>query len=284
MASTALCRAPSNQFRSSFDSIFFTPHRYFATLHPLSSANTWLRSHCNLVLMIGWILGSLLASISVQNVQVVDIVYQNETYKDCRHWVGLSDQDIKIYICTTFVLTFVLPMTFLTISYGAIGRRLLRAQQHWCSFKQTAPFSLHTASRTQSSLNSNCSNSVNAAGPRGHVNGKLELNSLSDGQSGSMKSSTFIRCKPSKQSLKQSNVHTVVKVSRTKSNQSVDSMQKSQYRNKSVKMYTSQHSQENLPADSTSKVLIRFDRRNTEFLNKMRVSMPAHDALYIASR
>jgi len=242
-----------------------SPHRYFATLHPLSSANTWLRSHCNLVLMMGWIMGSLLASISGQNVRVVEFVYRNETFNDCKHWVGLSEQEMKIYISTSFVLTFVLPMTFLTFSYGAIGRRLLRAQQHWCAFKQTAPFSLHSASRTQSSVNSNCSNSLNGPPSR---NGKVpEPNSMSDDQSASMRSKAFIRCKSVSNGC-------TVKVSRTKSNQSVESDQKSHNRQKSVKMYASEHSHDNLPGEANnSKVLIRFDRRNTEFLNKMRVSV-----------
>ena len=276
--------------------------RYFATLHPLSSANTWLRSHYNLVLLMGWILGSLLASISVQNVQVAEFSLQNITYKDCRHWVGMSEHEMKIYVSTSFVLTFVLPMTFLTISYGAIGRRLLRAQQHWCSFNQTAPFSLHTASRTHSSGNSNCSGSSNtlnngSASRNNAANGKLDLNSLSNGgQSGSIKGSSFVRHKQNnnnnnnnKQSLKTSGANvrgiTTIKLSRTKSNQSLDFLpnnnnnnnnnkgtgQHRNHNNKSVKMYTSQ---DNIQGDANvGKVMINFDRRNAEFLNKMRVSI-----------
>ena len=249
-------------FRTITNNWILSPLRYFATLHPLSSANTWLRSNYSTVLFIGWILGAIQGAISIQNVTVSKFVFKNETYLDCRHWDNRTPRETQIYMTTSFVLTFVLPMTFLTISYGAIGRRLLRAQQHWCSFKQSAPFSLHTASRTQSSVNS-----IN--GPTSRT-GKLELNSQSDGQSGSVQSG-FLRCKPSRQSIKKKNgtVRTTVKMSRTRSNQSMDSVQN--HRQKSVKMYASQ---ENVPGeDNNSKVLIRFDRRNTEFVNKMRVSI-----------
>ncbi|KAJ6221111.1 hypothetical protein RDWZM_006923, partial [Blomia tropicalis] len=270
---------------STYTLTFIGIERYFATLHPLSSTNTWLRSHYNLVLLIGWILGSLLASISIQNVRVIEFVYRNETYNDCRHWVGMSDHDTKIYVSASFVVTFVLPMTFLTISYGAIGRRLLRAQQHWCSFKQTVPFSLHSTSRTQSSCNSNGSNSQNNGGQQQQQqqqpnqsqlqppqNGnKLEMNPLTEANNNNntKNSSNFARNKTSRQSIR-----TAVKV--VASDSSSKNGQSSRSTNKPVKLFTSdqQHSADNgtLPPDGASgKVLIRFDRRNTEFLNKMRV-------------
>lgn len=61
----------------------------------------------------------------------------------------------------------------------------------------------------------------------------------------------------------------MVKVGRSKSNQSVDSLPKNSRRCKSVRMFASQ---ENVPTEENGTVLIRFDRRNTEFLNKVRVS------------
>lgn len=61
----------------------------------------------------------------------------------------------------------------------------------------------------------------------------------------------------------------MVKVGRSKSNQSVDSLPKDFHRCKSVRMFASQ---EKVPTEENGQVLIHFDRRNTEFLNKVRVS------------
>ena len=107
--------------------------RYIATLHPLSYANSWLRSHCNLILQIGWLFGALLASVVVIHTKAVPFEFKNETYYDCRHDVGWSEDDVKIYMIFSFVFTFLLPMVFITISYGAIARRLMN-----CTFLNTS--------------------------------------------------------------------------------------------------------------------------------------------------
>ncbi|CAG2161982.1 unnamed protein product [Oppiella nova] len=107
--------------------------RYIATLHPLSNTNTWLRSHCNLILEIGWLFGATLASVAVIHTKAVPFDFKNETYYDCRQDVGWTESDVKVYIVFSFVFTFVLPMLFITISYGAIARRLLK-----CPFLNTS--------------------------------------------------------------------------------------------------------------------------------------------------
>ncbi|UXI19206.1 39S ribosomal protein [Sarcoptes scabiei] len=137
-------------FVTTYTLTFIGIERYFATLHPLSSANTWLRSHGNLVLQLGWLFGSTLASFSIQNTKVVAFKYANQTFYDCANWVNVAEQDMQVYVTLSFVLTFVLPIIFLTISYGAIGRRLMRTQKYWCSYKQTVPFSQNSATKIPS--------------------------------------------------------------------------------------------------------------------------------------
>ncbi|CAG2110705.1 unnamed protein product, partial [Medioppia subpectinata] len=100
--------------------------RYIATLHPLTCANTWLRSHCNLVLGVGWVSGAGLASVAVLHTQALPFSFRNETYYDCRHDVDWPEPDVRVYIVFSFVFTFLVPMVFITVSYGAIARRLLR--------------------------------------------------------------------------------------------------------------------------------------------------------------
>jgi hypothetical protein len=121
--------------------------RYIATLHPLSYTNTWLRSHCNLILLIGWFIGTILALVAVFHTKAVLFSYKNQTYYDCRQDVGWSDEDIKIYTVFSFVLTFVLPMIFLFFSYGAIGRRLLK-----CPFLNS-PLGTHFDKRNSEFIN-----------------------------------------------------------------------------------------------------------------------------------
>lgn len=102
------------------------------------------------MLQLGWLFGSTLASFSIQNTKVVAFKYANQTFYDCANWVNVAEQDMQVYVTLSFVLTFVLPIIFLTISYGAIGRRLMRTQKYWCSYKQTVPFSQNSATKIPS--------------------------------------------------------------------------------------------------------------------------------------
>ena len=99
--------------------------RYFATLHPLSIGNTWFRSHCHLVLLVGWLFGSIFSSIIIEHTKAVSFDYKNETMYDCRHDVNWDEHQLKIYIGVSVVFTFLLPMILISISYGAIGKKLL---------------------------------------------------------------------------------------------------------------------------------------------------------------
>lgn len=252
-------------------------------MHPLSSANTWLRSHGNLVLQLGWLFGSIFASFSIQNTSVVPFNYDNQTYYYCENWVGVAERDMQIYVTLSFVLTFLLPIIFLTISYGAIGRRLMRTQKYWCSYKQTVPFSRHSASRTHSSssgsgaANNNNNNiqavvlppvttliplqPVPAAPPASTlVSGSgNDVVVLPDNCSGT-KSDSYIRGNTNKSSFK--------KIARTNSN-IIES------NNSSLRHYfgTNKSTITTNDPNSSNKIAIRFDRRNTQFLNKMRVSL-----------
>ncbi|KAH9390447.1 hypothetical protein TYRP_023025, partial [Tyrophagus putrescentiae] len=58
------------------------------------------------------------------------------TYLECMHWETRKVWENLLYVTSFLVLTFVLPMAFFTVSYGAIGRRLT-AKRHWCRFKHT---------------------------------------------------------------------------------------------------------------------------------------------------
>lgn len=215
------------------------------TLHPLSAANTWLRSHCNLVLQIGWIVAIVLASFSLYNTKIVEFSYKGETLLDCGHF-QMPERELKIYVTTSVVLTFVLPMTFLSISYGAIGRHLLRSQKHWSTFNQATPFMLNSSVSQSNSSQSNTSNRSNSN--TSSSNGSKERNK-----------SSFVRNKPTRQSIK-------IKVSHSKSDishKSNISWEHNGQQNPTKLM---------VEPNNHNKVSILFDKRNTVLRHKMKVS------------
>lgn len=287
-------------------SLSFPFTRYFATLHPLSSANIWIRSNYNVVLLLGWLFGALIATFCSMDVVVGEKVHLDPatgssfTYLDCMHWDTREVWENQLYVTSLFVLTFLLPMAFLTVSYGAIGRRLLHAQRHWCRFKHTgngtvglggggagsgggtAPYSVPTRSASNS----------NGGGksPSDVANNKNEK-AAAPKQSVKSKVNGFLRSKPSRQSIKLPRGSTFVSRPRSSGDgSSVSSVganghsnngqngQNGQRNNncKSVRMYASQEEANNTNNgagdENNSKVLICFDRRNTELHNKMRVS------------
>ncbi|KAH9529709.1 hypothetical protein DERF_003578 [Dermatophagoides farinae] len=254
-------------FVTTYTLTFIGIERYFATLHPLSSANTWLRSHGNLVLQLGWIFGATLASFSIQNTRVVAFKYDSKTYYDCANWVDVAERDMQIYVTLSFVLTFVLPIIFLTISYGAIGRRLMRTQKYWCSYRQTVPFSQHSASRTHSSSSSHNNN----------VDGNININ---NNNNNTTTKTSFIRNKSTRKTVK-------IKLSNSNGGggggggvgcshiDSNDSTRMNSSTQKSSKMtndsnHTTSSNNNTSKSTNNNKVIVRFDKRNAEFLNKMR--------------
>jgi len=93
-------------------------------LHSFNCANYWLKHHTNLILIIGWILGSLLGSIQLFHSKTVPFRYRNNTYIDCREeWNEFEGQ---IYTGVIFLVTFLLPLLILAYTYGAIGWKLFR--------------------------------------------------------------------------------------------------------------------------------------------------------------
>lgn len=246
--------------------------RYFATLHPISATNTWLRSHCNFVLQSGWILGILHALSYWDTTKVVEFKHDNVTYMDCSHD---SDGQIQTRMTISFVLTFILPMIFLTFSYGAIGRRLFRAQQHWCSYKKgnhlteysgdnnnkgnKALVSNSSAPPSSVSLNNGSANNMPGNKTTGRqcsiVSGYISPAAQSNSNNNNTKS-PFNRAKATRQSFKFKGKVEVM-------GWSVEHHQQPTGNKNSQTNY----------ANGTTEVCIQFDRRNTGFLNKMRVSL-----------
>ena len=156
------------------------------------------------------------------------------TYLECMHWETREVWENQLYVTSLFVLTFVLPMAFLTVSYGAIGRRLLTAQRHWCRFKHTGgggggggggnktgsaggnggasgvpPYSVANsavgagASRTASNSGGGGGGKVAAAAESDNGD-KGESKKTAAAAKQAIKQNGFIRSKPSRQSIKPS--------------------------------------------------------------------------------
>lgn len=228
------------------------------------------------------------------------------TYLDCMHWDTREVWENQLYVTSLFVLTFVLPMAFLTVSYGAIGRRLLHAQRHWCRFKHTggggtvglggvgggsagtAPYSVVNSAATRSASNS-------GGGGKSQTEANKDERKVTKKQSVKSKMNGFLRSKPSRQSIKLPRGSTFISRPRSSADgSSVSSVGKAnghsnghasgnQHRSnlsKSVRLYASTDEAANnsnnggaaTTDENNSKVLICFDRRNTELHNKMRVS------------
>lgn len=195
--------------------------------------------------------------------------YDSKTYYDCANWVDVAERDMQIYVTLSFVLTFVLPIIFLTISYGAIGRRLMRTQKYWCSYRQTVPFSQHSASRTHSSSSSHNNN----------VDGNININN--NNNNNTTTKTSFIRNKSTRKTVK-------IKLSNSNGGgggggvgcshiDSNDSTRMNSSTQKSSKMtndsnHTTSSNNNTSKSTNNNKVIVRFDKRNAEFLNKMRVS------------
>lgn len=60
----------------------FNVYRYYAVKFPLSNQNKWLMAKSQYILIIGWLLGILWASIP--NTKIETFVWDNQTYQDCR--------------------------------------------------------------------------------------------------------------------------------------------------------------------------------------------------------
>lgn len=97
-------------------------------LHPLSHSNNWISTHCNFILILGWIIGSLHSAFYALEIRILQFDWGGESYYDCRapKWSRLESQ---IFQSLFFLFAFVLPFMFQTFSYGSITRRLLKDKQ-----------------------------------------------------------------------------------------------------------------------------------------------------------
>ncbi|KAH9424505.1 hypothetical protein DERP_004690 [Dermatophagoides pteronyssinus] len=268
-------------FVTTYTLTFIGIERYFATLHPLSSANTWLRSHGNLVLQLSWIFGSILASFSIQNTRVVAFNYNSQTYYDCANWVDVAERDMQIYVTLSFVLTFVLPIIFLTISYGAIGRRLMRTQKYWCSYRQTIPFSSHhhshshhshnqnSTSRTHSNNNSNSSHNHNLSNVDNEGNNNNNNNPTVTAAVAAPSVTTTTTRK--NKSLIRKNFTKISKLSNSNVHHQTNGGNGNDDNNTTTVTTSNNSLNKKSNNKNQNKVIVRFDKRNAEFLNKMRV-------------
>ena len=72
----------SFQFHFILFCYFVFINRYYAVKFPLSNQNKWLMAKSQYILIIGWLLGILWASIP--NTKIEKFVWDNQTYQDCR--------------------------------------------------------------------------------------------------------------------------------------------------------------------------------------------------------
>ncbi len=103
--------------------------RYIVTLHPLSCASSWLKSHANWLLAFSWALGSIYAYMPIGHTYVVAFLFNNEVYYKCVNSNEISPVKLRAIVLFNFLFTFFLPMVIITAAYAAIIRRLKRRRR-----------------------------------------------------------------------------------------------------------------------------------------------------------
>ena len=98
--------------------------RYVVISNPLSNKNQWIITRCNLILILGWLIGSVLASITIGNTSTFPFSWENQTFYDCR--VELNEEWSKIYTTFSFIITFAIPLIIQLFAYVSIGNKLIQ--------------------------------------------------------------------------------------------------------------------------------------------------------------
>ena len=189
---------------------------------------------------------------------------------------------MQIYVTLSFVLTFVLPIIFLTISYGAIGRRLMRTQKYWCSYRQTIPFSSHhhshshhnnqnSTSRTHSNNNSNSSHNHNPNTVDNNDQGNNNNPTVTATVAAPSVTTTTTR--KNNKSLIRKNFTKISKLSNSNVHHQTNGGNGNDDNNTTTVTTSNNSLNKKSNNKNQNKVIVRFDKRNAEFLNKMRVSI-----------
>ncbi|KAH9395150.1 hypothetical protein TYRP_005222 [Tyrophagus putrescentiae] len=100
---------------------------YLITLHPLSRAAEWIKSHCGHLLLGTWAAGAAYALFPVLDTAVRRFHLQGATYWQCvagQMGGNSGGSQQQLYIWANFALTFALPLAIMGTSYVAITRRL----------------------------------------------------------------------------------------------------------------------------------------------------------------
>uniref|UniRef100_A0A6P6XWW9 Allatostatin-A receptor-like n=1 Tax=Dermatophagoides pteronyssinus TaxID=6956 RepID=A0A6P6XWW9_DERPT len=108
-------------FITSFTLTVISIERYYAVKFPLSNQNKWLMAKSQYILIIGWLLGIIWASIP--NTKIEQFVWDNQTYQDCRPDHELYES--RWYNISSVMLTFGFPLIIQSICYASIIRCLL---------------------------------------------------------------------------------------------------------------------------------------------------------------
>lgn len=95
-----------------------------ATLHPFSRQHELLRNHCNLILWLAWIIGSLYSYGWVEHSGTEDFIYEGVVYYKCKHGIGLDELTEQMYLLFNYIFTFAVPLVILTITYGSLSKKL----------------------------------------------------------------------------------------------------------------------------------------------------------------
>lgn len=133
------------------------------TLHPLSGASSWLKSHAGWLLAASWLLGSVYAYIPTVHTYVVQFTLLDDSgedsqvvvtgnssvqeavteaevdyeylsaastvYYQCSYQNDISEFKLRAIVLANFLFTFLLPLVLITAAYAAIIRRLKRRRR-----------------------------------------------------------------------------------------------------------------------------------------------------------
>ena len=109
-----------------FISIIICFLSFFAILYPLSTFNTFLSSHSNLILATIWLSGASYSSIGTESTKTVTTVWRNRTFDTCQQHVNQSPDIAKVFSFFNFSLTYAIPLLVMTILYTILVRKLIK--------------------------------------------------------------------------------------------------------------------------------------------------------------
>lgn len=125
-----------------------------------------MECHTHIMLLSTWVFGASYAYIPIVNTYTRDFTFNNQTYYECSYDNDISTFKRRFFMSSNMLLTFLLPLCVLILTYSAIMRKLLNDQR-------PPKAQYRTTTNLPSNNNNNSSNSATVTRTQLQSNGSL---------------------------------------------------------------------------------------------------------------